>query len=299
MPQRRADDLRSTYSVVLEEVSQGHTTRLPLYKQLHELLGQNKLVVSIFTSFKREALLNDEDADMLEEVLQNSKMDSPHVLLILNSAGGFALPAERIVNILQSYSKSGFTVVVPKMAKSAATMICFGAEEIWMSQTSELGPIDPQIPIYDENGKWSGSYAAHEIIESYEGLIKKANETRGRLEPFLQQLARFDARDIRRIKSAQELSENVATKCLKGGLMKGLSEKAIKKKIEPFLKPKYTKVHGRPIYHDVAEQCGLNIKRHCCPVKSRRESTGCDLRVKYPGSQMLPRPVKLALFQKE
>ena len=40
-------------------------------------------------------------------------------------------------------------------------------------------------------------------------------------------------------------------------------------------------------------------RNHCCPVKSRRESTGCDLRVKYPGSQMLPRPVKLALFQKE
>ena len=43
----------------------------------------------------------------------------------------------------------------------------------------------------------------------------------------------------------------------------------------------------------------INKEAHCCPVKSRRESTGCDLRVKYPGSQMLPRPVKLALFQKE
>ena len=47
------------------------------------------------------------------------------------------------------------------------------------------------------------------------------------------------------------------------------------------------------------EDYAAHVGYHCCPVKSRRESTGCDLRVKYPGSQMLPRPVKLGIFQKE
>ena len=42
------------------------------------------------------------------------------------------------------------------------------------------------------------------------------------------------------------------------------------------------------------------IKRsHCCPVKTRTESTGCDFRLNRLGSPMLPRPVKWALSRKE
>jgi ClpP class serine protease len=76
-------------------------------------------------------------------------------------------------------------VIVPKMAKSAATMVCLGADSIGMSRTSELGPIDPQIKVGD--GMY---YAAHEIVESYNDLMTKANKSKGNLEPYLQQLYR-------------------------------------------------------------------------------------------------------------
>lgn len=39
--------------------------------------------------------------------------------------------------------------------------------------------------------------------------------------------------------------------------MSGLTTKAIERKIRPFCDPKYTKMHGRPIYHDVAKACDL------------------------------------------
>ncbi len=32
----------------------------------------------------------------------------------------------------------------------------------------------------------------------------------------------------------------------------------IRKKIKPFLDPRHTKVHGRPIYHDSVRDCGLD-----------------------------------------
>ena len=141
-------------------------------------------------------------------------------------------------------------------------MICFGASSIGMSRTSELGPIEPQFPIYDDRGQFVGYQAAHEIIESYRELMATANRTRGRLEPYLQQLARFDARDIRRIQSAQELSDNIAIKSLKTGFFRKRSERSIRAKIKPFLDPAYTKDHGRPIYWDVARGCGLNVELH-------------------------------------
>ncbi len=232
--------------------------RRHLYESIQKALGGNKVVVTLFTSFRWPVLLEDTDADMLEELLHNCDCPANELVLIINSPGGEAFAAERIVNICRSFSPKGFTVLVPKMAKSAATMVCLGATQIGMSTTSELGPVDPQIPVQD--GDEIRYLAAHEIIESYKDLFQKANRTEGRLEPFLQQLQRFDARDIRRIVSAQELSASIAIKSLKDGMLSKFTEKQIKKKIAPFLDPAITKAHGRPIYHDVAEKCGLNVK---------------------------------------
>jgi len=92
--------------------------------------------------------------------------------------------------------------------------------------------------------------------------MSKANRTKGRVEPFLQQLARFDAKDIRRIRSAQALSSSISIKCLKTGVMAKKSTAAIEKKLKPFLDPTYTKMHSRPIHYDVAQQCGLPITLH-------------------------------------
>jgi hypothetical protein len=187
-------------------------------------------------------------------LLQNADLKGRHLVLILNCPGGDGLAAERLINVCRSYSTNGYTVLVPKLAKSAATMICLGAKRIIMSQTSELGPIDPQI---FDGSRW---YAAHEIIDAYEELIRKAVSAKGRIDPFLQQLQRMDATQIRWIKSAQELSENIAIKTLSTGVMKGKTQAAIRAKIKPFLDPTFTKSHGRPIYHDVATQCGLDVK---------------------------------------
>jgi len=214
-----------TFSHVLEEANQGHSTRKTLYTDLEHALGPNKKVVAFFTSFVFPVILQNQDADMLEEVLRNSDMDGKKLVLLLNSPGGAALAAERIVNTCRCFSKDGFSVIVPKMAKSAATMVCLGANTIGLSGTSEMGPIDPQILIHDDHGRPTGYKAAHEIIESYNDLIKQANKTKGRLEPYLQQLARFDARDISSIRSAQQLSESIAITALKSGALKQLSHK--------------------------------------------------------------------------
>lgn len=259
MPKQNRDR-PMTYTGLLEEVNQGHTTRRALYKKLENQLGSNKKVIAFFTSSVFHVLITNQDADMLEEVLRNSQMKNKELVLLLNSPGGDALAAERIVNICRSFSNGGFTVIVPKMAKSAATMVCLGAKEIGMGETSEMGPIDPQIAIYDERGNLKDFKAAHEVIESYNDLMKQANKSKGRLEPFLQQLARFDARDIRSIRSAQQLSESIAIRCLKNGMLQGSTDRQIKVKIKPFLDPRYTKVHGRPIYHDIAKACGLNVQ---------------------------------------
>ncbi len=246
-------------SHIRDEVRQRHETRKHIYEKIESDCLKDCKVVSFFTTFYYPSLIEDNDATMLEEVLTNTALDNKKLIVILNSPGGDALAAERIINICRSYGNGRFSVVVPKMAKSAATMICLGADEIFMSKTSELGPIDPQILIRDDNGIPIKYQAAHEIIESYEDLVSKANKSKGNLDPYLQQLSRYDARDIRSIVSAQQLSESIAVKSLKSGMLKGMTEGTIKKQISTFLDPRQSISHGRPIYHDLAKKSGLNI----------------------------------------
>lgn len=67
------------------------------------------------------------------------------ILLLLHSRGGSIEPAYLISKTLKRLSANKFVVVVPRRAKSAATLISLGADEIHLGMMSELGPIDPQF----------------------------------------------------------------------------------------------------------------------------------------------------------
>src|SRR6266496_584026 len=64
--------------------------------------------------------------------------------VILDSTGGPLDSAFRTVLYLSRYAKN-INVHVPRKAKSASTLIAVGANAIFMSPFSELGPLDTQI----------------------------------------------------------------------------------------------------------------------------------------------------------
>jgi hypothetical protein len=236
---------------IFEEEGQGPGTRQTYYESLEKEL--NAPIIALVTSFVYPVIINDSDADMLESILQKTDI-SKGFYLLLSSPGGDGLAAERIINVCRAYSGTGkYAVIVPSKAKSAATMICLGASEILMSKTSELGPIDPQIII---EHKW---FSVFNIIKSYEELFGLAVKEKGNLQPYLQQLANYDARVIEEFKSALDLSKDIAIKVLKTGQFQGKKERTIESKINLFLNPKQVKVHSRPIYAAEALSRGINI----------------------------------------
>ncbi|MGD6851868.1 MAG: SDH family Clp fold serine proteinase [Candidatus Bathyarchaeia archaeon] len=245
------------YQKVREEQFQIHSTRKQLYRKLEKLLGMP--VISYFTSFRYPVMLEDSDAEMLEALLQACDV-SKGFGLIINSPGGIGLAAERIINVCKSYSGTGeFTALVPSKAKSAATMVCLGASKIIMGKTSELGPVDPQITIQEDNNV--SRFSIYNIVKSYEHLFEKAVNEKGNIQPYLQQLANYDEREIAEYKMALDLSDDITIRALKGGMLKKLTETEIKKNLDIFLIPdKAAKVHGRPIYAEDAQKCGLNIE---------------------------------------
>ena len=62
----------------MQEVNQGLPVRKELYAKIESDLDDNKgaktKLVAFFTSFKYPVLIEDQDADMLEEVLSNTDL---------------------------------------------------------------------------------------------------------------------------------------------------------------------------------------------------------------------------------
>ncbi len=228
---------------VEEEQMQGHTTRQKLYRELEIELGRP--IIAYFTSLARPSMVEDTDADVIEGVLQNMDLSKGFALFI-SSYGGYGEAAERIINVCRSASATGeFWAIVPGKAKSAATMVCFGASKIYMGASSELGPIDPQLTIIEEGRR--KTFSVWNIVRSYEDLFDRAVNEQGNLEPYIQQLQRYDYREIKEFEAAIDLAEDIAIRSLKSGMMKGKTITAIKKQIEIFLTPQRAKSHGRPI----------------------------------------------------
>jgi len=66
----------------------------------------------------------------------------PQIDLFLYSTGGDTMVPWRLVSMLREYCDK-FSVLIPYKAHSAATLIALGADQVVMSDLSELSPIDP------------------------------------------------------------------------------------------------------------------------------------------------------------
>lgn len=242
----------------------GNVEKSLLEKLKRRLKG--KAIVYFSSFYDEDAMVSVKDAEMIESILA-VEHSGGKVILILNSAGGSGLAAERIVNVCRSYSGGQFEVIVPHMAKSAATMICFGASRIRMSPTAELGPVDPQVKYQNDATGKKEWISAQEYVRSYEQLMEMAISGKAkRIETLIQQLARYDARYIEQLKSAQKLSESISIKLLKSGMMSRLTKEKISEKISPFLIQEETQSHGRMITMAETKEIGLKISE--IPLRS-------------------------------
>jgi hypothetical protein len=107
----------------------------------------------------------------LEELIFHCRADQPlHVLLA--SPGGDGETAIRMVRSMQARC-SELTVLVPDMAKSAATLLCLGADRIMMGPAGDLGPVDPQFSL----GDLVSAKAIVAAVDEAERRVKESPET--------------------------------------------------------------------------------------------------------------------------
>jgi ClpP class serine protease len=116
-----------------------------VHQQMEEELASEPLAEQYNILFLYDAsTLMRSDTDRVYRAVASLKEQKP-LLLIVDSGGGDIAAAYFIAKLCREYSRERFEVVVPRRAKSAATLLCCGADRIHMGSLSELGPIDPQF----------------------------------------------------------------------------------------------------------------------------------------------------------
>lgn len=100
--------------------------------------------------------------------------------LLIESPGGNAHAAYHIVRFFQRRSKH-LMVIVPRYAKSAATLMALGATELLMGKDAELGPLDVQM--FDPEREEYGS--ALNAVQSLERLNAFSMSAIDQLMPLL------------------------------------------------------------------------------------------------------------------
>jgi ClpP class serine protease len=132
------------------------STKTPLFEAFHAARYQRQSLIREIQTANNRTLLSyvagpgapveRDDAlafvDLLHAVPAGADVD-----LILHTGGGDIDVTEKLANML--WAKIGavgtLRVIVPDFAKSAGTLLALAADTIIMSDSSELGPIDPQL----------------------------------------------------------------------------------------------------------------------------------------------------------
>jgi hypothetical protein len=189
--------------------------------------------------------------------------DVPTLVLIVDSFGGDGTTAERIVNLCRSYCKE-LLVAIPLRAKSAATLVCLGADKLYMGHCSEIGPIDAQVPV--AVGGVIQFISAYSFIHAAETLDKEFQEKASKGEDprnILQKIAGLDYAYISHCQKLLAFSSDLTRKYLSNFMFRELPkrerDRIIKKVTEKLCIPKSFKVHGQVIDSHAARELGLYI----------------------------------------
>jgi len=119
--------------------------------------------------------------------------------VVLHTPGGHIETAYKIVKLLRQHAKK-VNIIVPAYAKSAGTLISLAGENLVMSTTSELGPLDVQIPEHQDgdvdtyksalNGYKALEQVQRHAIENFDAAVQLImHRTGGRMR--LQDVIKF------------------------------------------------------------------------------------------------------------
>lgn len=183
--------------------------------------------------------------------LQEKKELKENIDILLHSGGGFIDPAYHVTKILNKATTGKLTFIIPRYAKSAATLMACGGDEILMGSVAELGPLDPQIEFPD--GMRLSALSVRATLKMLDEAIKENN-----IEIATILASRLNALHLGEINSSLAISKKYLEEILKQRMFKDQRQNKKISEIAKTLTEGYTH-HSYVIDLKEAQHLGLTV----------------------------------------
>jgi len=197
--------------------------KTPMYEAIHapryhrqELIkaieGESGSRLICYVSGKAAMIDRDDTAGFME-LLHNIQPEE-NVDLLLHTGGGDVDAAEKLTALVQATVGNGqLRVIIPDFAKSAGTLMILGADAFIMSDTSELGTIDPQI--WSNDGR--GNVICHSVLSYLDAFKTHSDALRENPEDPVARLmlSKLDPTTLRHYEAIRDRARSFAESQLK------------------------------------------------------------------------------------
>ena len=183
--------------------------------------------------------------------------------VILHGPGGDGSVVEKMVEMCRDHlprHSQKLRIIVPNIAKSAATVLALGADTIIMGYCSELGPIDPQVPVV--NSGVTQYISALAYVEARNSIMRNIDDASKKNEPvigYMQQLSGLNIPFIQEMENLIHFAENTATRLLDKYMLRSriedsaLREKKAREISSKLLSKELFPIHGHFINAETAK----------------------------------------------
>lgn len=216
---------------------------------------------------------NSDDGPFIE-ILKTIPEDEKDVDIILVTPGGSADTVDYFVKKLRDRFEN-IAFILPYMAMSAGTIFCLSGDELIMSESAYIGPVDPQVP------SRGGMYVPAQSIMTLIATIKARGEEQMKkgLKPDwtdIQILNSLDPKELGNAITASALSTRLVSEYLKRFKFRGWTEHSDGRQV--------TQEERDARASDIAKLLCDNSKwlSHGSRITREIAVETCKLRVTYP-----------------
>jgi hypothetical protein len=237
-----------TKTPMYEAIHAARYHRQALIKKIQEDYGRRLIC---YVSGKLASIDRDDTAGFMEIV--HNIQPGLNVDLLLHTGGGDVDAAEKLMAMVQATVAGGqFRVIIPDFAKSAGTLILLGADALLMSDSSELGTIDPQIC----SGDGRGNLICHSVLSYLDAFKTHAAKLRENPDDPVARLMlnKLDPTTVRHYEAIRDRARSFAESQLK---RKGRNFSAIASALMDIGR---WQSHGQMITWQDAKELGLPVE---------------------------------------
>lgn len=222
--------------------------------------------------------------DDLQEMFGSNSEDG-RLVVIVDSSGGDIDAAYNLALLFRTYGKKELKFIVPRWAKSAATLLVCGGDSVMMTQVAELGPLDPQITQLNPLEQRLEQFSPLHIESTLELIRNEFNQGNKELAEGLLQRLQFPI-TLGSFKKSLQVGKQYASRLLASRMLiedSDLASQIANKLVEDFAD------HGYCINIDEAEELGLVVRR----------LTDCQLQIVWRIHRLARKKVELRAAQKK